>query len=66
MLSLMKMSQRTGQTEDELLNDIVRSQAMPGLMEPDDITELYLFLASAAARNITGQTYGIDRGELLA
>ena len=66
MLSLMKMSQRTGQTEDELLNDIVRSQAIPGLMEPDDITELYLFLASAAARNITGQTYGIDRGELLA
>ena len=27
---------------------------------------LYLFLASDAARNITGQAYGLDRGEVMA
>jgi len=66
MLSLRRMSQRTGRSEEELLKEIGTAQAMPGLMDTDDIVELYLFLASPAARNITGQTYGIDRGEVLA
>ena len=39
-------------------------QALPGLMEPDDIAGPYLFLASDLAANITGQTLGVDRGEV--
>ena len=35
-------------------------------MEPDDIAELYLFLASDHARAITGQAFNVDRGELLS
>jgi NAD(P)-dependent dehydrogenase (short-subunit alcohol dehydrogenase family) len=33
-------------------------------MEPADIAELYLFLASDLAQNITGQSIGVDRGEV--
>ena len=33
-------------------------------MEPEDIGGPYLFLASDLAANVTGQTLGIDRGEV--
>ena len=62
--SLKAMAERAGAAEDGLLADIVGHQALPGLMEPDDIAGPYLFLASALATNITGQTLGIDRGEV--
>ena len=58
------MAARNGVGEDVLLADIVGHQALPGLMEPDDIAGAYLFLASDLAANITGQTLGIDRGEV--
>jgi 3-hydroxybutyrate dehydrogenase len=64
--SLAAMSTRTGRPEADLLDEILAQQAMGGLMEPDDIAELYLFLASDAARNITGQSVGIDRGDFMA
>ena len=60
-------------TEDELerfsaglLAEIVAAQSLPGLMEPADIAGLYLFLASDAAGNMTGQTVNIDRGEVMS
>jgi NAD(P)-dependent dehydrogenase (short-subunit alcohol dehydrogenase family) len=62
--SLKAMAERAGTPEDDLLADIVGHQALPGLMEPDDIAGPYLFLASPLAANITGQTLGIDRGEV--
>jgi len=65
MRSLAAMSERTGRSEEELLAEIVGAQAFPGLMEPQDMAETYLFLASPAARNITGQSFTVDRGELM-
>jgi 3-hydroxybutyrate dehydrogenase len=62
--SLKAMAERAGAPEDDLLADIVGHQAFPGLMEPDDVAGPYLFLASPLAANITGQTLGIDRGEV--
>ena len=35
----------------------------PGLLDPSDHVGAYLFLASAAAANITGQTITVDRGQ---
>ena len=35
----------------------------PGLLDPADHVGSYLFLASAAAANITGQTITVDRGQ---
>lgn len=63
MRSLKFMSEQRGVSEDALLAQITGGQAMPGLMEPADMAAAYLFLASDAARNITGQSLGVDRGE---
>ncbi|MEN6543475.1 SDR family oxidoreductase [Parvibaculum sp.] len=63
--SLKAMSLRAKRTEDALLGDIHAGQALPGLMNPDDVAGLYVFLASKLAANITGQAIGVDRGEFL-
>ena len=64
--SLGEMAKRVRREPQALLNDILGAQCLDGLMEPDDVADLYLFLASDHARNITGQAYNIDRGELLS
>jgi NAD(P)-dependent dehydrogenase (short-subunit alcohol dehydrogenase family) len=64
MLSLQRMAERSGRPEQDLLQDITEAQILPGLMQPDDVAGPYLFLASDLAANITGQSLGIDRGEL--
>lgn len=62
--SLAAIAGRSGREESELLAQILRGQALPGLMEPADIVGPYLFLASDLSANITGQTFGVDRGEV--
>ena len=49
-----------------MLDDILAAQALPGLMAPEDVTGLYLFLASDHAASVTGQAYNVDRGEVMA
>ena len=66
LLTLSKMSQSTGCPEDELLNEIIAGQVLDGLLEPDDMAAVYLYLASDGARDITGQAYHLDRGEVMA
>jgi 3-hydroxybutyrate dehydrogenase len=65
MRSLAAMSQQSGRDESDLLAEIVGAQALPGLMMPQDMADMYLFLMSNAARNITGQAFTVDRGELM-
>ena len=49
-----------------IVDGAVGSQIFDGLMEPSDLAATYLFLASReAARNITGQTLHVDRGEFM-
>jgi 3-hydroxybutyrate dehydrogenase len=48
-----------------MLQQILAAQALPGLMEPDDVASLYLFLASDQAKNITGQAVNVDRGDTM-
>lgn len=62
--SLHSMSERIGASEDALLAKIISGQALPGLMDPSDVAGPYLFLASELADNITGQSLGVDRGEV--
>lgn len=66
MRSLAFMAERSGTGKDELLDEIVANQAMDGLLTPAEVVEPFLFLASAAAGNITGQTLNVDRGEVMA
>jgi len=60
------MAEVAGRVPDDLLAAITGTQAIPELMEVDDMAEAYLFLASDAARNITGQALNVDRGEFMA
>jgi 3-hydroxybutyrate dehydrogenase len=64
MASLSRMAERARRSEEDLLASIVAGQALGGLMEPPDVAGPYLYLASDLAANITGQTLGIDRGEV--
>lgn len=66
MLTLAKMSKSSGRSEDELLEEIISGQVLRGLLEPDDMASIYLYLASDGARDITGQAYHLDRGEVMA
>jgi NAD(P)-dependent dehydrogenase (short-subunit alcohol dehydrogenase family) len=59
------LAARTGLSEGEIIASVEAAQPLGGgLMEPEDIAGAYLFLGSAASANITGQTLGIDRGEV--
>ena len=65
MRSLSFMAARQNRTEADLLDEIVSAQALGGLMEPADMVAMYVFLAGPAASNITGQSFTVDRGELM-
>ena len=59
------ISARTGRSEAAVIESVAAAQALPGgLMYPADIVGAYLFLASDWAANVTGQSVGIDRGEV--
>ena len=64
--SLKEVAAGAGVTEDAMLEEILAAQSLPGLMEPDDVVGVYLFLASEHAASVTGQAYGVDRGEVMA
>lgn len=56
---------RKGRSQMSVVDDVVAVQALEGgLMEPKDVAGVYLFLASDWAANMTGQSIGIDRGEV--
>jgi NAD(P)-dependent dehydrogenase (short-subunit alcohol dehydrogenase family) len=59
------LAARTGTSEGAIIAGVEAAQPLGGgLMEPSDIAGAYLFLGSSASANITGQTLGIDRGEV--
>lgn len=64
--SVRKITELSGRTFEQLTDDLLRVQAMPGLLEPDNIVGAYLFLASDLAKDITGQSLHVDRGEFMA
>jgi 3-hydroxybutyrate dehydrogenase len=64
--SLRALAESSGQSEESLLKEIVAQQAIGGLMEPPDMADTYLFLASSGGANITGQAINVDRGEVMS
>jgi 3-hydroxybutyrate dehydrogenase len=55
---------RSGKSEASIIEAVEAGQSLPGgLMVPSDIAGAYLFLASDLSANITGQSFGVDRGE---
>lgn len=66
MQSLRALAKESGQSESTLLDEIIAAQAIGGLMEPTDMADTYLFLASSGGANITGQAINVDRGEVMS
>lgn len=66
MRTLRLTAEKEGWSEADMEREIVAAQSLAGLMEPSDIAETYLFLASDAAANITGQAINVDRGEVMS
>lgn len=64
--SLRELSESSGRTEAEVEAEIMSAQAIDGLMEPADMADTYMFLASEGGANITGQAIHVDRGEVMA
>ena len=63
--SLKDEARRRGISEKAMEEEILSRQAFPGMLEPTDLIDAYLFLSSEAARNITGQSLHVDRGEVM-
>jgi len=63
--SLDSMARAAGQPADALLEEILAGQAVPALLEADDLAGAFLFLASDDARAITGQSLVVSHGEVM-
>ncbi|WP_210402177.1 SDR family oxidoreductase [Thioclava sp. F36-7] len=64
--SLRELAQSSGRSEAEVEAEIMAAQAIDGLMVPADMADPYMFLASEAGANITGQALNVDRGEVMS
>ncbi|MFD9665102.1 SDR family NAD(P)-dependent oxidoreductase [Rhodococcus sp. NPDC059968] len=58
--TIANIVEKTGRTEEQAMENLVSPQGR--LIDPTHIAELCVFLASPAARSITGQAYNIDGG----
>jgi NAD(P)-dependent dehydrogenase (short-subunit alcohol dehydrogenase family) len=63
--SLAEVAARADRSEEAVLGEILSAQALPGLMEPEEVANTYLFLASDHAASVTGQAWNVDRGEVM-
>jgi 3-hydroxybutyrate dehydrogenase len=64
--SLTAMAQAQGRSEAEVEREILSKQAMPEMLTPEDLAGVFLFLASEAARPLTGQCLVASHGEVMA
>lgn len=64
LASLEKIARQQGKSAEEQLREITSAQCLDGLLQPEELASTYLFLASDGARDITGQSITVDRGEL--
>ena len=65
MRSIKEEAERSDRTEQQVLDELLEVQALPGVMEPEDLASSFLFLASEYARNISGQSLHVDRGAFM-
>ncbi len=64
--SLHSMALKQGRAPAELERELLSRQALPGMLSPDDIAGVYLFLASSDARALTGQSLVASNGEVMS
>ena len=64
--SIARIVERTGRTAAEARATLERMSPQRRLVSPEEIAATALFLASEAARGITGQAINVDGGEVMA
>lgn len=65
MWTVRQIAAQQGRQAEALIDDYLRHQPLPGMMSIEDVAGAYLFLASDAARDITGQAINVDRGHFI-
>jgi 3-hydroxybutyrate dehydrogenase len=63
--TVRQIAGETGREPADLIEEYLRAQPIPGMMAPRDLVATYLFLASDAAGDITGQALNVDRGHVI-
>ncbi len=66
MRAVARIADATGRTEQEGLRELIRLGGMDRLLEPEEVADAVVFLASDAAASINGQALVIDGGGLQA
>ena len=57
--------ERTGRTAEQAVALLTRHTAQKRLIQPEEITNLALYMASDAAAGLTGQAVNIDGGGVM-
>lgn len=65
MWTVREEAAATGVPISSLVDSYLANQPIPGVMPPRTVAPMYLFLASDAAADITGQCFGVDRGSFI-
>jgi 3-hydroxybutyrate dehydrogenase len=63
--TVRQIAGETGRKPTDLIDEYLHAQPIPGMMAPRDLVATYLFLASDAAGDITGQALNVDRGHVI-
>ncbi|MFN4140478.1 SDR family NAD(P)-dependent oxidoreductase [Aestuariivirga sp.] len=62
MWTVREIAGRQQVSVQDLVASYIAGQPLPGIMGSGDLAGMYLFLASDAAKDITGQAINVDRG----
>jgi 3-hydroxybutyrate dehydrogenase len=62
--SIARIVERTGRTEDQALDAILKTTPQGRLIEPEEVADAVAFLCGEGARGINGDALVIDGGEL--
>lgn len=65
MWTVREEAAATGVSVSSLIESYLANQPIPGVMPTRAVAPMYLFLASDAAADITGQCFGVDRGSFI-
>jgi NAD(P)-dependent dehydrogenase (short-subunit alcohol dehydrogenase family) len=64
--SIERIVRATGRSAADARSSLERMNPQRRLIDPDEVAALAVYLAGSDARGITGQTLGVDGGELTA
>jgi 3-hydroxybutyrate dehydrogenase len=63
--SIANIVAKTGRTAEQARADLVRNNPQGGLIDPKEVADAALWLASESARSVTGQALAIAGGEVM-